>query len=347
MTVRLVTLNPEPRGLAADDAALSARLEVEAGATGRSLAVKVDGSTVLTWSGGSPTVSGGFGGSVVLDGTTLDVEVTKVGGWAHGTAVTWSVSYYDSVTASESFEGSFALVGVTIVRTSPVAGGSGAARRPDIYVEATPDAGTPIGVDLAVGGEAAILSAVVQTPAFEGRAGVAGSNGYGVVRPRRAFAWGARVDVISRPVVSVSGTAYWGRHAFTFTTTPRPTRATSEQDTQPFEDPVCETVRQLAASALRPDGGSPSLAQVAAFYMRRTEVGGLVPLPPDNAAELDSIDIPHWDTLTAFVKHIEPLWRALLAGAPPEFHEALGRAWASGHVAERVGAICVILTSRS
>jgi len=347
VTVRLVTRNPEPRGLAADDAALSARLEVEAGATGRSLAVKVDGSTVLTWSGGSPTVSGGFGGSVVLDGTTLDVEVTKVGGWAHGTAVTWSVSYYDSVTASESFEGSFALVGVTIVRTSPVAGGSGAARRPDIYVEAKPDAGTPLGVDLVVGGEAAILNTVVQTPAFVGRTGVTESNGYGVAQPRRAFAWGGRVEVIARPVVSVSGTAYWGRHAFTFTTTPRSSRATPELPVPPSDDPVRETVRQLAASALRPDGGSPALTHVLDFYLRRTEVGGLLPQAPGLAVELDPIDIPHWDTLTAFVNHIEPLWRTLLSGAPPEFHEALARAWSSGHVAERVGAVCVILASRS
>lgn len=346
MTVRLLSMSPEPRALAADDASLTARLEVEAGATSRSLAVKVDGSTVLTWSGSSPTIAGGYGGSVTLDDTTLDVVVTKTGGWAHGAAVSWSISYHDGVTATESYDGAFALVGVTIVRTLPVAGASGVARRPSIYVEATPDAGTPLGVDLDVGGEAAILGVAVQTPAFEGRTGVSGSNGYGVAQPRRAFSWGARVDVVARLVVSVSGTPYWGRHVFTFTVTPRASRAVPGQDTPSVDDPVLETVRQLAASALRPDGGSPGLSDVVAFYLRRTEVGGLVQTPPGRARDLDPIDIPSWTTLSAFVDHIEPLWRALLDAGPPEFHEALARAWSSGHVAERVGAICVILASR-
>lgn len=343
MTVRLVSQSPETRGLAAADAAIALELAVEAGASARSLATKVGGVTVATWSGGTPTVAAGYQATVLLDETRLTFSLTRDGGWTHGAAVAWSVAYGDSLTAVRSFEGSFARVGATVAALRPGDGASGVARRPVVYAEATFDAGTPLGVDLEVGGEPAILWGVPVTPAFAGRAGVVGSAAHGLAQPRRAFAPGARVELVVRPVVSVGGTAYRGRAAYAFAVAPRAARPSLLPDVPPDPHPVRETVRLVAASALRPDGGSPNLATALAFYATRAEVGALVRHRLGAAGDLAPADVADAATLAALVEHVRPLWSALLDTAPPEAREALGRAWASGHVVEQVGAVAVVL----
>lgn len=346
MTVRLLEQSPETRGFAAAGAAIVVTLEVEAGATSRNLAVKVGSVTVLTWTGGSPTISAGYSGSATLDETSLAISLTKDGGWTSGAAVEWAVVYHDSLTSTTSFEGSFAQVAVSSITLRPGVGASDVSRRPHVYAEAVCSAGTHLGVDLALDGEDALLWGAPQTPAFEGRAGALVAGAFGLAQPRRAFAWGARVSGVARPVVDVSGTAYRGRVPFSFAVVGRPARPSGGSEGGGFTDPVRETVRRMAASVLRPDPGSPSLPVVMGYYLARAEVGRLALLDPRTPTDIDPVDIPDAAALLAFVEHVRPLWRALLEGAPSELRESLSRAWASGHAVEQVAAVCVVLSLR-
>ena len=346
MSVVLATVSPALRGLAAPGDPLTLGLVVEANATSRSLTVKVGGATVLTWSGGSPTVADGYSGNVSVDDTTLTLTLTltKTGGWAHGAAVDWVAAYGDSLTPNTWFEGSFAQVAATITLVRPADATSGVSRRPLVYVEAAFDIGAPTAVDLDLDGATAIRWGSVQTPAFEGRAGVTGSGAFGLAQPRRAYAWGARVPVAIRPVVTVSGTPYRGLAETSFVVTDRTPRGLGGPSFTLPTNPVRATVAGLLASALRPDGGSPELPVALAFYLRRSTVGSIASAAARTGPDLEPVDVPPAATLYALVEHVRPMWRALLEGARPDTREALSRAWGSRHVIEQVGALCVVLS---
>lgn len=343
MPVSVLTTTPERYGLASAGATLRVVLLVTPVAASRSLALKIDGTTRLQWDGVSASVDPGFTGSVTLVDTTLTVELARVGGWVPGSAVYWSLAYGDSDTPVRSFDGGFAQVAATLVELRPGDGESGVAWRPTVYAEAAFDAGTPLSIDLDVGGAPAARDGRVATPEFWGRTGVTDGRGFVLVQPRRAFAPAAHVALVLRPRVEVSGTAYSGRFEATFSTVDRGPRPSRGPDLAATDSPVRETVRQMAASALRPHGGSPNLATVLPFYLRRSEVGQLVLLKPDVRADLDPVDVPPSETLADLVKHVRPLWGALLDTCDPEVRESLDRAWASGHVIEQVGALAVVL----
>ena len=142
MPTSLQSTSPEYRAIVAANTAIIAVFTIELNATGRSLALKVGGSTVLSWDGTTTTVASGYSGSVTLSETTLTVTLTKTGGWTHATGVVWSVSYTDSVTNSIQRDGAHIYLTETLEMATPPSGSRDAARRPWVLTEASASAGT-------------------------------------------------------------------------------------------------------------------------------------------------------------------------------------------------------------
>lgn len=346
MPTSLQSTSPEYRAIVAANTAIIAVFTIELNATGRSLALKIGGSTVLSWDGTTTTVASGYSGSVTLSETTLTVTLTKTGGWTHATGVVWSVSYTDSVTNSIQRDGAHIYLTETLETATPPSGSRDVARRPWVLTEASASAGTVVGMDLQMNGENAIEGGVVNSPDYEGFTGVSGTKGYAIARPRRFYQYGQSVDIRARLRVSVSSVVYRGSLSRTVVVGERPLRIGPLADITPSTHPLLEAARRLMDGALRPAADGPNLGSVLPYYIRRTEIGGLARWYAENTPDPTGVDLPSYPALVALVTDLRPLAAPLFNEcAHPADLDSLLSAWRSESVLEQVGALCVLLVS--
>lgn len=346
MRSTLQSTSPEYRAVVAANTPIVAVFSIELNASGRSLAMKVGGVTVLAWDGTTTTISSGYGGSVTLSGDALTATLTKTGGWTHATGVVWSVSYTDSVTNSIQRDGAHVYLTETLENAEPTAGSRDVARRPWVLTEASVDGGTVVGMDLQVNGENAIEAGVVNSPDYEGFTGVIDAKGYAIVRPRRFYQYNQSVVVRARLRVSVSSIVYRGSLSRTLVVGERPLRIGALPDITPTSHPLLEAARRLVEGALRPSADGPNLASLMPYYVRRTEIGGLIRWYGENTPDPASADLPSYATLIELVADVRPLAVPLFNEcAHPAELDSLLAAWRSDSVMEQVGALCVLLVS--
>lgn len=346
MRSTLQSTSPEYRSIVAANTPIIAVFSIELNASGRSLAMKVGGVTVLTWDGSTTTIASGYGGSVSLSGDTLTATLTKTGGWTHATGVTWSVSYTDSVTNSIQRDSAHIYLTETLETAEPKTDARDVGRRPWLLTEASASGGTVVGMDLQVNGENAIEDGVVNSPDYEGFTGVVASKGYAIARPRRLYQYDQSLVVRARLRVSVSSVVYRGSLSRTLVVGARPLRIGTLPDIVPTTHPLLEAARRLLESALRPAPDGPNLASVLPYYVRRTEIGGLARWYGENTPDPSSADLPSYAALVALVADVRPLAIALFNEcAHPADLDSLLAAWRSDSVMEQVGALCVLLVS--
>lgn len=335
------------RAVAANEA-VTLRGVVETDAASRSLGIKVDAVTRLTWDGVTVTLSSGWSGAVSRDGADLVATLRPTSGWTSGTAYSFEATYQDSLTSPAATSATrVAQVDFTLDFRTPAPGDTGIGRRPLVHIAATPDEGAAAGADLTVGGLLAIAEGVPEVPEFEARAWAHGGASYAQAAWRRYFDHGARVEVTAKPGTVIDGRTYRKEFRWTFAIVGKTRRADALPEIPVSGHPTFDYLRECAAACLRPDSGSPNIATGCAYLARRSVVGQLVRFAPTFDYTHAPEDVPTEDHLASLVSRARPVWRAALEElAPPEWRASLAAAWDSGHVVEQAAAVVVILLGR-
>ena len=342
MTARVDTSSPEDFTVVEAADAFSATFVTDEAPSNREVEATVGGTPVLLWSAGVQTVSSGYAADVLFGYRTVTVRVTRVGGWTSGAVVAWAVIYRDAATADVTTSGSFVRATFTPAQAFPPDGARAVTRSPTVYRSYAVSAGTPGGVDLTIGGEAAVSGGAICRPAFSGTTTSAGSTTNAAVERRRAFRWGERVAVVARPRVMVGGVAYRGRDDTSFTVAVKPgpglPAANGERGRAPLP-PVAQAVLEMASSIFRPRPESPDPINTAIFFVVRSVLGGLMRggLRPKLLVPPAPEDIPSDRAILQFLVDVTPLRQTLVdVIVQPEDRAAVDEAWRSGHPIEQL-----------
>jgi len=349
VTARLQSFTPESGSLVSQYEPIFVLLALDPGTTSRSLTMSVNGSPILTWTGGFVSLAPAYFGDVSASPTQLSATLVRDGGWAVGVSYSWSTAYSDSNGALPTVSGRLARTAYTLTRT-PASDQSNVPPRAPVSLLVDFEAGLARAPALTLNGDETVNEdGELLTPAYSGRSGYAGLKGWSFVNHRRSFRRGARVRVDAGLVVSIGGLIYKARESWQFDVaeTPASPRWTPPSLSPPAyaQSPVVAALRQVAASCLLTRGRSPALLTLLVDLALHSEVGQLLkPFVTGAGPQLLPEDLPPDAAIVDLVTKADPFWRAALQiAAPGEEREALERAWASEHPIERAAALAVIL----